>query len=160
PQPGIGPVLDVDREREGGQQRADARTERGDGQQAETGIPQRQQLTADSCQGAANLAPFCPTYETPDRTCPRQTPKKAFSSGVPTVTRIASGAPNPASGRTITPWRRSRSKSAAPSPTSTNRKFPIAGPAGSRPLARSVSSNSARPALFSARRRASSGSSP
>ncbi len=42
-------------------------------------------------------------------------PKSSFSSGVPTVTRIALGAPNGASGRTITPSRSSASKSCATS---------------------------------------------
>ena len=51
--------------------------------------------------------------------------RNAWSSGVPTVMRIALGAPNPASGRTITPSRSSASNhGCASSPRSTNTKFP------------------------------------
>ena len=61
------------------------------------------------------------------------------------MTRIAVGAPKPASGRTITPSRSSASNSGrASSPTSAKRKLPTAGPAGSRPCARRIRSSSAR----------------
>ena len=67
----------------------------------------------------------------PLSTRPRASPNNSFSSGVPTVTRIAPGAPNPPVGRTITPSRRSCSNSGRESsPTSAKRKFPTAGPAG------------------------------
>ena len=50
------------------------------------------------------------------RTRPSASAKAAFSSVVPTVTRIASGAPKAPSGRTITPSRSSASNSARASP--------------------------------------------
>ena len=65
------------------------------------------------------------------RTRPSASPKNSFSSGVPTVTRIAPGAPKPPVGRTITPSRSSASNSGlASSPTSAKRKFATAGPGG------------------------------
>ena len=71
--------------------------------------------------------------------------------------RIAPGAPNPPVGRTITPSRKRASKSGlASSPTSAKTKFPTAGPAGSKPFARSARSIAGRWARLSARRRASS----
>ena len=52
-------------------------------------------------------------------TRPSASPKRAFSPAVPTVTRIAPGAPKPPAGRTITPSRRSASnKGLASSATS------------------------------------------
>ena len=52
PEARVRPVLDVDRERDRRQKGADRRPEGRDRQQAKTRVAERQQLTADSCQGA------------------------------------------------------------------------------------------------------------
>ena len=60
-----------------------------------------------------------PAVATVPRTRSSASPRKAFSSAVPTVTRIAVGPPKPCVGRAITPSRRSCSKSGRESsPTS------------------------------------------
>src|SRR5205807_1982793 len=94
------------------------------------GPPER--TTAACCGGSSR--PRQPAAATRSRSRESASAKKTFSSGVPTVTRIALGAPKPASGRTMTP-RRSRSSktSRASPPTSAYRKFATAGPAGVRP---------------------------
>src|SRR6185312_12661700 len=90
---------------------------------------------------------------------PRAAANAALSSGVPTVTRMLSGDPNGASGRTMTPSCSSARASARPSPASAVRKLPTDG-SGSIPASRSAAASSARPRSFRSRRRAtSSGSS-
>ena len=156
PEPGVRPVLDVHREGDRGEERADARPEGGEGEQAEARVAERQQLTADSCQGAANLAPFRADYETLERTCPREAAKNAFSSGVPTVTadRLRRAEARERPDDDALPQQPVEERGAVADLG--EEEVPHAGPAGSSPCPRRAASISPRPAAFSARRRASS----
>ena len=86
----------------------------------------------------------------PDDGRDREPRQEALSSGVPTVTRIALGAPKPSSGRTITPSRSSASNSGArPLRRSRRRRSsPTAGPARSKPCARGSPRRAAAPRAF------------
>ena len=104
PGAGLGALVDVDRERDDGEHRPDTGAERREEEE-----PERRRAAEKAGTDHAAAA----------RTCARASAKIAVSSGVPTLTRIAPGAPKAASGRTITPSRRSASKSGrASSPTS------------------------------------------
>src|SRR6185436_4116170 len=100
------PVVDVDGERDDGEHRPDARAERGEEQQPEAGrAPEEGERSPHEAEAA--------------RACASASAKIAVSSGVPTLTRIPPGEPNPCRGRTITPSRSSASNSGrASSPTS------------------------------------------
>src|SRR5262249_14766398 len=104
PDPGVGSVLDVDRERNGGDQRPEARGKRREKEEAEAGDAQRRQLPGWAAgQSRPRVTGSAAHDDTPERTSPSAAAKNSFSSAVPTETLIASGAPKPASGRTITP---------------------------------------------------------
>ena len=102
----MGAVVDVDRQRDEGEPRAEA------------GAEGREEERPEARRAREELEPRADhgTEATRSRRRASASAKNAFSSGVPTVTRIALGAPKPASGRTITPSRRSSSKTIRASP--------------------------------------------
>ena len=85
--------------------------------------------------------------------------RRVNSSGEPTLMRTDAGSPNGPSGRTITPCCSRRAANAAPSPTSTQRKF--ATPmSGAKPRSRSPAARRSRPSRVSLRLRATSSPAP
>src|SRR5207244_1163343 len=129
--------VDVDRQRDHGEPCPEARGEGRKEEEPEARRPAEQSELAAERLGYQGYELACPATRRPMR--PSASERKACSSRVPTVTRIARGAPNPCSGRTITPSRSNRSnRPRESSPTSAYRKFPTAGPAGSSPCERRI----------------------
>ena len=100
----VRPLSDVEDERHEREPRPDPGGERGEEEEPE---PRG---------GAKQPQPCVPTHAAhrsgaAARQRESAAPKRSFSSGAPTVTRIASGAPKGPSGRTITPSRSSASNS-------------------------------------------------
>ena len=168
----VRPRVDVDRERDDREPGADPGAERGEEEAPEGRRPTRSAAwtsekpapaNGTTVRGARQEAAFGRSgAEAGTRPRRRDAPERGGEErvllGRPDVTRIASGAPNPCSGRTITPSRSSRSKSGrASSPRSAKTKFAdrAGRPARGRARGASARARAGRPA-FSPRRRASS----
>src|SRR6266511_3389847 len=106
PRPGVGAVLDRDRQRNRCEPGSEQRTERREEQQPEACVAAKELEVA---HGSAYFGAAVTTLS-------RASARNAFSSDVPTVTLIAVSEPNALSGRTITPSRSSASKTMRASP--------------------------------------------
>src|SRR5581483_6578409 len=126
-----------------------ARRERREREQPKAGDAQWRQLPGGAAgQSRSRVTRLRGYVDTLERTCPSASANASFSSGAPTDTRIADGAPKPASGRTITPCRSNCSNTARPSPTSAYTKLPSDGSAAA--CAVDVTSNARRTLLVAA----------
>src|SRR6185503_10351207 len=167
----MGPLVNVDLERDERQPRACPGADRREKEPPEDGLSAEEPSTAAGWTAAAHRSkgntlggPRTRVFSgrsqldrAAEATRSSAEESSSCSSSVPTVTRIASGAPKPCVGLTITPSRRSRSKNGRESsPTSAKTKFATAGPTGSSPCSRRIASSLGRPAAFTSRRRASS----
>ena len=105
PRPGVGAVLDVDRERDEREPGSEPGEQRREEEQPEARDPGDE---IEPPGGRPQLRPLraCASRSPGRGRAPRR--RTSFSSGVPTVTRIAPGAPKPPVGRTITPSREQR----------------------------------------------------